>query len=187
MASARARVMGSVYAGPTYDKSKGDDMSIRDEIRTRMTTAMRTGDRKSRLLWSTVLSELQNAEKSGRDPHGFNDAAVTAFLRSQIKQRVKSAGEYRAHAVAGTPAGARALAHADAEEEEAAVINGVLPAIEGDRARLKAALLASRDRADRKAFGHAMGVIARATAINADAAVTITDDGDVVLTGVVAG
>jgi hypothetical protein len=79
------------------------------------------------------------------------------------------------------------LEHADAEEEEAAVINEVLPAIESDRARLKTALLAVRDRADRKAFGHAMGVIARATAIDADAAVTVADDGDVVLTGVVAG
>jgi uncharacterized protein YqeY len=162
-------------------------MSIKDEIRKRMTTAMRTGDRKTRLLWSTVLSELQNAEKSGRDPRGFDDAAATAFLRSQIKQRAKSAAEYRAHAVAGTPAGDRALEHADAEEEEAAVINEVLPAIESDRARLKTALLAVRDRADRKAFGHAMGVIARATAIDADAAVTVADDGDVVLTGVVAG
>jgi hypothetical protein len=32
-----------------------------------------------------------------------------------------------------------------------------------------------------------MGVIARATAIGSDAAVTIADDGDVVLTGVAAG
>lgn len=87
-------------------------MVVIEQVKGDITAAMKAGDRESVATLRLVLSELQKAEKEG-------DSDEVAVLRRERKRRHEAAAAYR-------EAGRDELA--DAEEAEAAVIEGYLPA-----------------------------------------------------------
>ncbi len=87
-------------------------MSILDELRADTTAALKGGDRERCQALRLVTSELQKAEKEG----GGDEVAV---LQRERKRRLESATAFR-------DAGRTDLA--EAEEREAALIEGYLPA-----------------------------------------------------------
>jgi uncharacterized protein len=87
-------------------------MTLADTVKQDLTAAMKAGERDRVGTLRFVLSELQKAAKDG-------DADELAVLRRERKRRHESAGAFR-------DAGRDDLA--DAEEAEAALIEGYLPA-----------------------------------------------------------
>jgi len=87
-------------------------VGIADRIRTDVTDAMRAGERDRVAALRLVLSELQKAAKDG-------DGDEVAVLRRERKRRHESAAAFRE---GGRPE------LAEAEEAEAEVIEGYLPA-----------------------------------------------------------
>ena len=91
-------------------------MSITEQVRGDMTTAMKAGEKDRVGALRLVLSELQKAQKDG-----FGDE--TAVLRRERKRRLEAAEQFRD---GGRPE------LADQEEAEARIIEGYLPAELGD-------------------------------------------------------
>lgn len=91
-------------------------MSIADDVKQDLTTAMKAGDKDKVGALRLVLSELQKAAKDGNDDE-------QAILRRERKRRLESATAFR-------EAGRVELA--EGEEAEAAVIQAYLPAELGD-------------------------------------------------------
>src|ERR1700750_1398668 len=91
-------------------------MSVTEQVRTDMTTAMKAGEKARVGALRLVLSELQKAAKEGNDDE-------QAILRRERKRRLESATAFR-------EAGRVELA--EGEESEAAVIEAYLPAELGD-------------------------------------------------------
>jgi uncharacterized protein YqeY len=87
-------------------------MTLADTVKQDLTAAMKAGEKDRVGILRFVLSELQKAAKDG-------DADELAVLRRERKRRNESAGAFR-------DAGRDDLA--DAEEAEAALIEGYLPA-----------------------------------------------------------
>jgi uncharacterized protein YqeY len=87
-------------------------MTLADTVKQDLTAAMKAGERDRVGTLRFVLSELQKAAKEGQ-------ADELAVLRRERKRRHESAGAFR-------DAGREDLA--DAEEAEAALIEGYLPA-----------------------------------------------------------
>ena len=87
-------------------------MTLADTVKQDLTAAMKAGEKDRVGTLRFVLSELQKAAKDG-------DADELAVLRRERKRRNESAGAFR-------DAGRDDLA--DAEEAEAALIEGYLPA-----------------------------------------------------------
>lgn len=87
-------------------------MAVIDQVKEDISAAMKAGERESVATLRLVLSELQKAEKEG-------EADEVAVLRRERKRRHEAAAAYR-------EAGREELA--EAEEAEAAVIEGYLPA-----------------------------------------------------------
>jgi uncharacterized protein YqeY len=96
-------------------------MSVAEQVRTDMTSAMKAGQRDRAGALRLVLSELQKAAKDG-------SADELAVLRRERKRRLEAAGQFRD---GGRPE------LAEQEESEARLIEGYLPA-ELDDAALKA-------------------------------------------------
>ena len=90
-------------------------MSILDQVKTDVTAALKAGDRSTAQALRLVVSELQKAHKEAGEK-GADDVAV---LQRERKRRLESATAYRD--------GGRAEL-AEAEEREAALIEGYLPA-----------------------------------------------------------
>ena len=95
-------------------------MSIIDQVRGDITTAMKSGDRQRVTALRMVLSELQKAAK-------FGDEDELTVLRRERKRRLDAAEQFRA---GGRPE------LAEKEESEAELIQGYLPA-ELDDAELR--------------------------------------------------
>lgn len=91
-------------------------MSVIDQVRTDMTSAMKAGERERAGALRMVLSELQKAVKDD----GGDELAV---LRRERKRRLEAAEQFR---TGGRPE------LADKEESEADLIKGYLPAELGD-------------------------------------------------------
>lgn len=91
-------------------------MSVIDQVRTDMTTAMKAGERERAGALRLVLSELQKAAKEDSDDE-------LAVLRRERKRRLEAADQFRN---GGRPE------LADREESEAEMIQGYLPAELGD-------------------------------------------------------
>jgi len=91
-------------------------VSITEQVRGDMTTAMKAGEKDRVGALRLVLSELQKAQKDG-----FGDE--TAVLRRERKRRLEAAEQFRD---GGRPE------LADQEEAEARIIEGYLPAELGD-------------------------------------------------------
>ena len=87
-------------------------MSVTDQVRTDMTSAMKSADRERAGALRLVLSELQKAAKEG-------DGDEVAVLRRERKRRLDAAEQFRG---GGRPE------LADKEESEAELIQTYLPA-----------------------------------------------------------
>ena len=91
-------------------------MSVAEQVRTDINTAMKASERERAAALRMVLSELQKAAKEG----GEDELAV---LRRERKRRLEAAEQFR-------DAGRSELA--EQEESEAELISGYLPADLGD-------------------------------------------------------
>jgi uncharacterized protein YqeY len=86
-------------------------MTVSEQVRADMTTAMKAGEKVRVGALRLVLSELQRAEKDGGDDE-------LAVLRRERKRRLEAASQFRA---GGRPE------LADQEESEAKLIEAYLP------------------------------------------------------------
>ena len=124
-------------------------MSVIEQVRGDMTSAMKAGERDRVGALRLVLSELQKAEKEG-------NADELAVLRRERKRRLEAAEQFRD---GGRPE------LADQEESEAKIIEGYLPA-ELDDSELDAivaAAIAETGASEPKDMGQVMkAVMARA-------------------------
>jgi uncharacterized protein len=91
-------------------------MALVDSVKGDLTTAMKAGEKERVDALRLVLNELQKAAKEGSDDE-------LAVLRRERKRRLEAASAFRD---GGRPE------LADAEEREAAIIQGYLPAELGD-------------------------------------------------------
>jgi hypothetical protein len=87
-------------------------MTVTDQVRTDMTSAMKAGEKQRVGALRLVLSELQKAAKDG-------DADEVSVLRRERKRRLDAAEQFRG---GGRPE------LAEQEESEAELIEGYLPA-----------------------------------------------------------
>ena len=129
-------------------------MSLIDQVRTDMTSAMKAGDRERVGALRLVLSELQKDAKDG----GTDELAV---LRRERKRRLEAAEQFR-------DAGRTELA--EGEEAEARIIEGYMPA-ELDDAELDAivhAAIAETGAKDPKDIGQVMKAVMAKTEGRAD-------------------
>jgi uncharacterized protein YqeY len=120
-------------------------MTVLDQVRTDITTAMKAGEKVRVGALRLVLSELQKAAKEGGDDE-------LAVLRRERKRRLDAAEQFRG---GGRPE------LAEQEESEARMIEGYLPA-ELDDADLKSivtAAIAETGASDPKDMGQVMKVV----------------------------
>jgi uncharacterized protein len=119
-------------------------MSVTEQVRADMTSAMKSAERDRANALRLVLSELQKAAKDG-------DSDEVAVLRRERKRRLDAAEQFRG---GGRPE------LADQEESEAELIQGFLPA-ELDDAELQqivADAVAETGASDPKDMGQVMKV-----------------------------
>ncbi|HUE25160.1 MAG TPA: GatB/YqeY domain-containing protein [Solirubrobacteraceae bacterium] len=129
-------------------------MSVIDQVRADMTSAMKSYERERVAALRLVLSELQKAEKDG----GGDELAV---LRRERKRRLEAAEQFRG---GGRPE------LADKEESEADLIQSYLPA-ELDDAELDAMIaeaIAQTGASDAKDMGQVMKAVMARTGGRAD-------------------
>ena len=120
-------------------------MSVIEQVRGDMTSAMKAGEKDRVGALRLVLSELQKAQKDG-------NADEQAVLRRERKRRLEAAEQFRG---GGRPE------LAEQEEAEAKLIEGYLPA-ELDDAELDAvvaAAIAETGASDPKDMGQVMKVV----------------------------
>ena len=119
-------------------------MSLIDQLRTDVNTALKAGDRERAGALRMVLSELQKAAKEGGDDD-------TAVLRRERKRRLDAAEQFR-------QGGRDELA--DKEQAEAGLIEGYLPSELDDTAlrSLVTQAIAETGASDPKDMGQVMKV-----------------------------
>ena len=120
-------------------------MSVIEQVRGDMTSAMKAGEKNRVGALRLVLSELQKAEKDG-------NADELAVLRRERKRRLEAAEQFRG---GGRPE------LADQEEAEAKLIEGYLPAEldDSDLDAIVAAAIAETGASDAKDMGQVMKVV----------------------------
>ena len=131
-----------------------EGVSVIEQVRGDMTSAMKAGEKDRVGALRLVLSELQKAEKEG-------NADEQAVLRRERKRRLEAAEQFRG---GGRPE------LAEQEEAEAKLIEGYLPA-ELDDAELDAivaAAIAETGASDPKEMGQVMKVVMSKTGGRAD-------------------
>lgn len=131
------------------------DVSVAEQVRTDMTTAMKAGERGRAGALRLVLSELQKALKE--DQH----ADELAVLRRERKRRLEAAEQFRG---GGRPE------LAQQEESEAELISGYLPQELGDAElqRLVAQAIAETSASSPKDMGAVMKQVMARTDGRAD-------------------
>jgi uncharacterized protein YqeY len=120
-------------------------MTVAEQVRSDMTTAMKAGEKDRVGALRLVLSELQKAAKDGRDDE-------LAVLRRERKRRLEAATQFRD---GGRPE------LAEQEESEARIIEGYLPA-EMDDEQLESivdAAIAETGASDLKDMGQVMKIV----------------------------
>jgi uncharacterized protein YqeY len=129
-------------------------VTVIDQVRTDMTTAMKAGEKERVGALRLVLSELQKAVKDGGD----DDLAV---LRRERKRRLEAATQFRD---GGRPE------LAEQEESEAELIAGYLPSELPDTEldAIVAAAIAQTGASEPKDMGKVMKVVMARTAGRAD-------------------
>jgi uncharacterized protein len=127
---------------------------IRDDIKTALVSAMKSGDKDKVGTLRLVQAAIKNRDIELRtaSPQPDDDALVTEVLQKMIKQRRESADLYRK--------GGRAD-RAEAEEAEIAVIEGFLPAqLSDEEARAKiAAIITETGAQSMKDMGKVMAAV----------------------------
>jgi uncharacterized protein len=120
-------------------------MTVLDQVRTDMTSAMKAGEKERVGALRLVLSELQKAAKDGGDDE-------LSVLRRERKRRLEAATQFRD---GGRPE------LADQEESEARIIEGYLPAEIGDDEleAIVAGAVAETGASDVKDMGRVMKVV----------------------------
>jgi len=113
-------------SGGTAAILQGSDMSVSEQVRADVISAMKAGEKERVGALRLVLSELQKASKEGSDDE-------LSVLRRERKRRLDAAAQFRD---GGRPE------LADQEESEARLIAGYLPA-ELDDAELEAIVTAA--------------------------------------------
>ena len=129
-------------------------MTVAEQVRTDMTSAMKAGEKGRVGALRLVLSELQKAAKDG-------DSDELAVLRRERKRRLEAASQFRD---GGRPE------LADQEESEAKIIEAYLPA-ELDDAELDAivaAAIAETGASEIKEMGQVMKVVMEKSGGRAD-------------------
>ncbi len=129
-------------------------MSVIQQVRGDMTSAMKAGEKDRVGALRLVLSELQKAEKEGSSDE-------LAVLRRERKRRLEAAEQFRG---GGRPE------LAEQEEAEAKLIEGYLPAELGDSEldAIVAAAIAETGASDPKDMGQVMKVVMAKTGGRAD-------------------
>ncbi|HWE09727.1 MAG TPA: GatB/YqeY domain-containing protein [Solirubrobacteraceae bacterium] len=129
-------------------------MSVTEQLRTDMTTAMKAGEKTRVGALRLVLSELQKAAKEGGDDE-------LAVLRRERKRRLDAATQFRD---GGRPE------LADQEESEAALIATYLPAELSDDELdvIVAAAIADTGASSPRDMGHVMKAVMAASGGRAD-------------------
>jgi uncharacterized protein YqeY len=120
-------------------------LSVTEQVRFDMTSAMKAGHKQRVGALRMVLSELQKEAKEGNGDE-------LAVLRRERKRRLDAASQFRA---AGRPE------LADAEEAEAQIIGGYLPAELGDEEleQVVAAAIAQTGASGPREMGRVMKVV----------------------------
>ena len=98
-----------------------DEAMIRDDIKTALVTAMKSGDKETTGTLRLVQAAIKNRDieaRTGKSP-ADDDTLVTEVLQKMVKQRRESADIYRKNARQD---------RAEAEEAEIGVIERFLPA-----------------------------------------------------------
>ena len=129
-------------------------MTVTEQVRSDMTSAMKAGEKQRVGALRLVLSELQKAAKEGGDDE-------LAVLRRERKRRLEAAAQFRG---GGRPE------LAEQEESEAKIIETYLPA-ELDDAELSAiveAAIAETGASSERDMGQVMKVVMARTAGRAD-------------------
>jgi uncharacterized protein YqeY len=129
-------------------------MTVLEQVRTDMTSAMKAGERQRVGALRLVLSELQKAVKEG-------DSDELSVLRRERKRRLEAAGQFRD---GGRPE------LAEQEESEARMIEGYLPA-QLDDAELDAIVvgaIAEAGASDAKDIGQVMRLVMEKASGRAD-------------------
>ena len=123
-------------------------MAILDQVRSDTVAALKAGDRERAQALRQVTSELQKAHKEAGDG-GADDVAV---LRRERKRRAEAADAYR-------EAGRTDLA--EAEEREAALIEGYLPAelSDDELQRIVGDAVAESGASSAKEMGRVMSIV----------------------------
>lgn len=98
-------------------------MTIREKIMADRIAFMKAKDTERLQVIRTVISEIEGAEKKGKTPVVFDDAAMVTFLRKQVATREKTAEEYMKGG---------AVDKADRERMEIDVISTYLPVAPSD-------------------------------------------------------
>ncbi len=129
-------------------------MTVQEQVRTDMTSAMKAGEKQRVGALRLVLSELQKAAKEG----GSDELAV---LRRERKRRLEAADQFRD---GGRPE------LAEQEESEAKIIAGYLPAElpDAELDAIIAAAIAETGAGDVKDMGRVMKVVIERSGGRAD-------------------
>jgi uncharacterized protein len=129
-------------------------VSVIEQVRGDMTSAMKAGEKDRVGALRLVLSELQKAQKDG-------NADEQAVLRRERKRRLEAAEQFRG---GGRPE------LAEQEEAEAKIIEGYLPAEldDGELDAIVAAAIAETGANDPKDMGQVMKVVMAKTGGRAD-------------------
>src|SRR6201994_2371363 len=129
-------------------------MSVTEQVRTDMTTAMKAGEKTRVGALRLVLSELQKAAKEGGDDE-------LAVLRRERKRRLDAAAQFRD---GGRPE------LADQEESEAELISTYLPAelSDGELDQMIASAISETGASSPKDMGQVMKAVMAASGGRAD-------------------
>lgn len=136
-------------------------MSLKDKLRSDVTVALKARDQLTVTALRSVIGAVDSAEKGGKTPVVFDDAAVLQTIRKQIKQRHESAEAYET---------AKRPDHAELERAEAAILSAYVPA---DLTDTELAALVERAIGDfpsvtQKDFGALMRIVVASAAGCAD-------------------
>lgn len=94
------------------------DMSLKEQLRTDLTTAIKSGDKVRSSTLRMVLTAVTNAEVAGKTSRELTDEDVLGVLTSESKKRREATEAF---------ADAGRTEQADKERAEAGVIAGYLP------------------------------------------------------------
>jgi uncharacterized protein len=130
---------------PAAGRATLKHVSVMEQVRGDITTAMKSGEKDRVVALRLILSELQKAAKDGSDDE-------LAVLRRERKRRLEAASQFRD---GGRPE------LADREQEEAVLIETYLPAELGDDAldALVAAAISQTGASSPKDLGQVMKAV----------------------------